>query len=638
MRFNFLKNKRINSEVAPEDIFMDGENLPQFDTQQFEGRIERPISQRMIVALGIFFIFIGISFVWQLSILQIKKGEAFFQKSEVNSLDKIPVFADRGVIYDKNKVELAWNSESPEDITHLFRTYIKDPGFSHLLGYVSYPSKDKSGTYWQQEFIGKDGVEKAYNDRLKGKNGVKVLETDAHGVVQSENIINPGTQGDNIVLSIDSKIQSKLYEYLQSLTLDGGFKSGSAVIMDVAYNDRLKGKNGVKVLETDAHGVVQSENIINPGTQGDNIVLSIDSKIQSKLYEYLQSLALDGGFKGGSAVIMDVTNGELLAITNYPEYSSDILSRGDNIEEINRYINDSVHKPFLNRAIAGLYTPGSIVKPFVAIGALNENIIDPLTNILSTGSISIPNPYFPNQKSVFKDWKAHGYVDMREAIAVSSDVYFYEVGGGFKSQKGLGILNIEKYSKMFGISEKTGVDIAGEVEGTIPTPEWKKRKFKDDPWRVGDTYFTSIGQYGYQVTPIQMVRATGAIANKGTLLTPHVLAEKDVTYPIEKIDIPDEYFTIVGEGMRQAVTAGTAISMNFPEVKIAAKTGTAQVGISKQNVNSWVIGFFPYDHPRYAFTVMMENGPANNAVKASYVAKQLFQWMSLYSPDYFRTE
>jgi penicillin-binding protein 2 len=90
--------------------------------------------------------------------------------------------------------------------------------------------------------------------------------------------------------------------------------------------------------------------------------------------------------------------------------------------------------------------------------------------------------------------------------------------------------------------------------------------------------------------------------------------------------------------MRQAVTAGTAISMNFPEVKIAAKTGTAQVGISKQNVNSWVIGFFPYDHPRYAFTVMMENGPANNAVKASYVAKQLFQWMSLYSPDYFRTE
>lgn len=565
MRFNFLKNKRINSEVAPEDIFMDGENLPQFDTQQFEGRIERPISQRMIVALGIFFIFIGISFVWQLSILQIKKGEAFFQKSEVNSLDKIPVFADRGVIYDKNKVELAWNSESPEDITHLFRTYIKDPGFSHLLGYVSYPSKDKSGTYWQQEFIGKDGVEKAYNDRLKGKNGVKVLETDAHGVVQSENIINPGTQGDNIVLSIDSKIQSKLYEYLQSL-------------------------------------------------------------------------ALDGGFKGGSAVIMDVTNGELLAITNYPEYSSDILSRGDNIEEINRYINDSVHKPFLNRAIAGLYTPGSIVKPFVAIGALNENIIDPLTNILSTGSISIPNPYFPNQKSVFKDWKAHGYVDMREAIAVSSDVYFYEVGGGFKSQKGLGILNIEKYSKMFGISEKTGVDIAGEVEGTIPTPEWKKRKFKDDPWRVGDTYFTSIGQYGYQVTPIQMVRATGAIANKGTLLTPHVLAEKDVTYSIEKIDIPDEYFTIVGEGMRQAVTAGTAISMNFPEVKIAAKTGTAQVGISKQNVNSWVIGFFPYDHPRYAFTVMMENGPANNAVKASYVAKQLFQWMSLYSPDYFRTE
>ena len=154
------------------------------------------------------------------------------------------------------------------------------------------------------------------------------------------------------------------------------------------------------------------------------------------------------------------------------------------------------------------------------MGALTEGVIDPYKKILSTGSISIPNPYFPDQKTVFKDWKAHGWTDMREAIAVSSDVYFYEIGGGFESQKGLGIVNIEKYAQLFGIGQKTGIDLPDEKGGIIPGPEWKIKNFKGEPWRIGDTYNTVIGQYGFQVTPLEMVRAISAIANYGTLVTP----------------------------------------------------------------------------------------------------------------------
>jgi penicillin-binding protein 2 len=208
----------------------------------------------------------------------------------------------------------------------------------------------------------------------------------------------------------------------------------------------------------------------------------------------------------------------------------------------------------------------------------------------------------------------------------------------FEGQKGLGILNIEKYSTMFGIGQKTGVDVPDEVSGVIPSPEWKIKNFNGDPWRVGNTYHTAIGQYGYQVTLMQMVRATSAIANKGTLLTPHfILSDLDMQKKNISIDyINNEYYQIIHEGMEQAVKdGGTAIALNVPYVKVAAKTGTAQLGVTKDRVNSWVIGFFPYDHPKYAFTLMMESGPKSNGIGASAVMREVLDYMNQNTPEYF---
>ena len=550
-----------NTLVEPDEIFLDSENLENFDRQQFEGRIERPIPKKTVIFLGTFFLFVAIIFGARLMYLQIQKGDAYKKRSENNILEKVIIFTERGIIYDRDGRELAWNKKQEEMDSFGMRIYMS-PGFSHVLGYVSYPNKDNTGRYWQSEFIGKDGLEKEYNEKIKGENGAKIIETDA----------------------------------LQK---------------------------------------IHSENIINGPKRGNDLKTSIDSRIGGALFTFIKNLSQNNDFTGGAGIIMDVRNGEIIASTSFPEYDSEVLSLGKDAGKINTYINDK-RKFFLDRTVSGLYTPGSIVKPFFALGALVESVIDPYKKILSTGSISIPNPYFPDQKTVFKDWKAHGWTDMMQALAVSSDVYFYSIGGGFEGQKGLGIINLEKYSRLFGIGGKSGVDLPDEKGGIIPSPEWKIKNFKGDPWRIGDTYHTAIGQYGFQVTPIEMARATAAIANYGKLVTPHfILDDKEKEGKFSAIDFKKEYFDIVHKGMRQAVTYGTAVALNVPYVQVAAKTGTAQLGALKNRVNSSVIGFFPYENPKYAFTIMMESGPTTSGVNASSVMRELLDWMSVNTPEYF---
>ena len=560
--FRKQKIKNANYFVETDEIFLDSKNLENFDRQQFEGRIEKPISKKTILFLGLFFLLWAIIFSTRLVYLQIDKGDIYLKRSENNTLEKQVIFADRGIIYDRNKKELVWNKKEGDENGFPIRAYLT-PGFSHLLGYISYPMQDKSGNYWQSEFIGKDGLEKQYNDRLRGTNGTKIVETDAH-------------QG------------------------------------------------------------IHSENIVNAPKRGEDLTTTIDSRIQSELYTYIKKLSESNSFKGGAGVIMDVQTGEIITAVSFPEYDSEILSHGKDVQTIKNYLSDP-RKVFIDKTISGLYVPGSIVKPFFAIGALNENVIDPNKKILSTGSISIPNPYFPDQKTVFKDWRVNGWVDMRQAIAVSCDVYFYEIGGGYQDQKGLGISNLEKYAKLFQIGEKTGVDLPDETGGTIPSPEWKALKFKGDAWRIGDTYHTSIGQYGFQVTPIQMARAAGAMASYGKLVTPHILLGDSASEAkTTTIDIKKEYFDIVHEGMRRSVTEGTSIALNVPYVHVASKTGTAQIGVAKNRVNSWIMGFFPYENPKYSFAILMESGPSGNGVGASSIMRQLLDWMSVNTPEYFK--
>jgi penicillin-binding protein 2 len=574
---NMFKRKYSKiTEIDPNEVLLDSKNLANFNMQQFEGRIEKPISKYTIILLGIFFFVIQISYLSKVGILQIAQGEGLRIRAENNRLDHSVIFGDRGIIYDRNKVPLVWNvlsgnpndwetatSSEHKDVLNDFalRRYIADPGFSHILGYVSYPAKDKSGNYYSTEYEGRDGVEKIYNKDLNGITGLKIEEVDALSNTRSESVIEPPVSGKDLVLTIDSRVQKQLYK----------------VISDAA---------------------------------------------------------ISSGFRAGSGVIMDVNSGEILAMTSYPEYSSQVITDGSDKKTISSYQTNKA-TPFLDRAVSGLYTPGSIVKPFMAIAALDVGVINPSKKILSTGAITIPNPYFPDKPSVFKDWRAHGWVDMRDAIAVSSDVYFYAVGGGYKDQKGIGIANIEKYMRLFGFGSKTGIDVEGEAVGTIPTPEWKKQNFSGADWLLGDTYHTAIGQYGFQVSPLQSAHAVAAIASGGTLVTPHVVVNTTIQKK-QIADIPASYFDVASEGMRRSVLFGIAGALNVASVNIAAKTGTAELGVKKDMVNSWIVGFFPYEHPRYAFALVMEHGPVKYTQGAPATMGQMVNWMGIYTPEYFK--
>ena len=401
-----------------------------------------------------------------------------------------------------------------------------------------------------------------------------------------------------------------------------------------SYDYLLQGQNGLKLRETNVLGEVTSESVVEKAIDGNPIVLSIDARLTEVLYEAIESLAKDRGFLGGAAVLLDVRTGEIVALTSFPGYDQNMLTAGRDQVALNLLINNP-SKPFLNRAIGGLYTPGSILKPIIALAALNEKLISPTKQILSTGSITVKNPYDPSKPSIFKDWKAHGWTDMREALAVSSDTYFYSIGGGFGDQKGLGITALDRYFQLFALTEKTGIELLGEVEGVIPTPEWKKEKFGGEIWRLGDTYITAIGQYGTQITPLNAVRFISAIANGGNVLRPSLLLGGNPE-PVERtIQFSDENWKVVREGMREGVTHGTSVGLNAPYVKVAAKTGTAEIGSGKLYVHSWSVGFFPFENPKYAWAVVMEKGPSSNTLGATSVVRRLFDWMSVNTPEYF---
>ena len=400
--------------------------------------------------------------------------------------------------------------------------------------------------------------------------------------------------------------------------------------LEAEYDSFLAGKNGQLLTERDALGRVRSEGTIVKADEGRALRLSIDANLERLLSRAIIDTANNQRFIAGAGVIMDVSSGAVRAIVSYPSYDPNVMSNGGPADTIARYA-ENPGQPFLDHAVQGVYAPGSIVKPLIAAGALTDGIITPSTVINDKGFISLPDPYHPGKSFIYRGWKELGPVDVRKAIAWSSDIFFYTVGGGFGNQRGLGIDRLAYWYRQFGLGSPTGIDLPGEASGLIPTPQWKKSIF-NEPWYLGDTYFTAIGQYSVQVTPIQMVRATAAVANGGELFTPTLLAGQ--TTPYVTVPASASALAVVREGMRQTVTSALAGAINLPYIAVAAKTGTAQTGVRNQYDNSWVEGFFPYDNPQYAFVVVLERGPPGAGGQAVNVMRQFFDSLYLENSPY----
>src|SRR3989344_6073412 len=240
--------------------------------------------------------------------------------------------------------------------------------------------------------------------------------------------------------------------------------SSGASGLEALYDEILKGIPGKIIEEINAKDEVVGSGFVVESRAGGGLLTSLDRGLQTRLLQAIASTADTYGFTGGAGVVMNPQTGEVLALSSAPEFDPNILIENPKKDIVDKLVNDP-KKPFFNRAVSGLYPPGSIVKPAVAAAALAEGVIDSKKEILSSGPIIIKNPFSPDKSDFFPDWKPHGWVDMRKALAVSSDIYFYTVGGGHEGQSGLGVWNIEKYFREFGFGKKTGIDLPGEKEG-----------------------------------------------------------------------------------------------------------------------------------------------------------------------------
>lgn len=383
------------------------------------------------------------------------------------------------------------------------------------------------------------------------------------------------------------------------------------------YEAWLEGINGKKLEIVDSLGRSHGEYSRIEPIAGKDLQLTLDLDLQKKAYELL-----DG--REGAIVALEPRSGEVLALVSSPSFDPNkFVSRLSHQEWVE--INSRGDNPLENRALRGLYPPGSIFKLTVALAALQKGIITAQTKYFCSGEANFYG-------RIFACWQrgGHGWVDLAEAIQNSCNVYFYNLG------RKLGIENIANMAGQLGLGRLTGIDLPGEKEGLIPNPEWKKKALGEE-WFSGETISVAIGQGPIQVTPIQIAVYTALIANRGHFVRPHLVKNKELWSPdgnasLSKIEIKPEYFEMIIEGMWRSVNqGGTGHLAMVPGFDVCGKTGSAQI-ISREKAekmgltikpHSWFTGFAPRLHPKIVVTVIVEYGGLGGA-SAAPLAREIF--------------
>lgn len=359
----------------------------------------------------------------------------------------------------------------------------------------------------------------------------------------------------------------------------------------------LRGKNGGMQVQVDNRGRQVKVISFKKAEKGKDITLTIDAGLQDFVWNAMKG-------KKGAAVFMDSSSGEILAMVSSPSYDAtgsvaDLLDDGD--------------FPLLNRAIMGQYPPGSLFKVVVALAGLETGKITPATTFVCNGRLNVGN-------GRFHCWNrdGHGPMDLKKAIAQSCNIFFYNTG------LLLGVDEISDYAKRLGFGKKTGIDIFGEIEGFVPTRQWKKIE-RGEEWYAGDTANFSIGQGYLLVTPLQVARMMACVANNGDLVEPHVLKKDSKTK--RAIKIRQENLRIVREALLGVVEGerGTGFRAWSSAVSIAGKTGTSQPGGSRKT-HAWFSGFAPAKEPEISFVVFLEHGGSGGDVAAVIARKAVEYW------------
>jgi len=640
--FKNWKVKRPPLDIEPHEILLD--KLAKRKEEELgisEKKFETPLLKIILPGLLIFsllLILLLFAKTFQLQILEQKKLTAL---AEGNKYILKTIQAERGVIYDRNLKQLVFNQPS-------FDLILEKADFPKLAKEQNKVLKEVSQILKQNpEDLKKKIAESEALQVLIAENldhqTLIILETKAAELPGFQIVNNPVREyreGENFshLIGYTGKIRSEELEsqpQFYSLT-DYVGRDG----LENSYEEVLRKNPGKMRIERDALGNVISKEIIQLPESGKSLVLWLDSDLQKKIREVLEKQRQAFGARGAAAVALDPKTGGVLALVSLPDFDNNLFQKGADPEKLQELLEDPFKlRPLFNRAISGRgYLVGSTIKPLIASAALEEKIISPEKFIYARGFIEVPDQYHPEKVYIYRDWKVHGWTDLRKAIAQSVNVYFYTIGGGYEEQEGLGPTRIKSYLELFGWGEKTGIDLPNEGLGLVPSPEWKKAYFEkkeDQIWYDGNTYYLSIGQEYVLATPLQLSVSIAAIANGGKLFQPRVVKSIVDTEEIEPKIIRENFIDsknlqVVREGMRQTVTQGTAAGyLNLLEVSSAAKTGSAQTGkfdkYGNELLHNWVTVFAPYENPEIVLTIMLEDVPGVMAA-ALPVAKEILEW------------
>ena len=410
----------------------------------------------------------------------------------------------------------------------------------------------------------------------------------------------------------------------------------------------LRGQPGRRLVVTDATGQeLRALGAVAP-QPGADLMLSIDLDLQAAAMQALARGIADGLTRvkddpdptaAGAVVVIDVRSGELLALVSLPSYEIDVFTDPSRGDELERVLQDP-SRPLVQRSYMEVRPPGSTFKTLTGMAALQEGIATPETRITSRGLITVQDEFNPEKQYIYRDWAVLGTLDFYGGIALSSDIYYYYLSGGYVSNgkrvfEGLGVERLASYARASGFGATTGLDLPGEAAGTVPDPAWK-REVIDEPWVLGDTYTFGIGQGYLAVTPLQMAVATAAIANGGDVLAPQIVhAVSDggttvVTTPrvVSRLPVDAENIAVMREAMRRAAAAGGTAWRGQPDgATIGGKTGTAEFGLRNADgefpTHGWFIGFAPFEEPEIAVVVFIHHG--GGAQQAAPVAREIFE-------------
>ncbi|MBP7133938.1 penicillin-binding protein 2 [Patescibacteria group bacterium] len=385
-----------------------------------------------------------------------------------------------------------------------------------------------------------------------------------------------------------------------------------------SYEEELRGKIGSRMNEVDARGAVKGFAGEQVPIDGQDLTLSIDVQLQELAETALKTQIERAKAKRGSVVVTDPRDGSVLALVSWPAFDNNNFAGSVSSTMYQALVRDP-DQPLFPRAIAGAYPSGSTVKIAVSLAALAERVITADTSVLSVGGIHVGQWFFP-------DWKpgGHGVTNVRKAIAMSVNTFYYYIGGGYGDFQGLGIDRLSRWMKLFGLGSKTGVDLSGENQGFVPSKEWKESR--GGHWYIGDTYNLSIGQGDLLVTPLQVNAYTSTIANKGTWFVSHVVQgprREGGTVSANPAD-----FETIRQGMRDGVIAGSSRALSDLPFTSAGKTGTAQWSKEK-NTHAWFTAFAPFEQPEIVVTTLIEEGGEGSDF-AVPVAKEILKgWWKL---------